>query len=269
VFPYLEIAPLRIGMLEVHAFGLLAALAVGSGYLWMLHRARRTGLEPSVIHGMAFWVFVVGFPVSVVVKWFYYPDFWLTVQTDPAELLRSGFVMSSFGGLIGGLAGGIGYLWSTGYRGEALWRYVDVIAWAFPRAFIFGRLGCFIAHDHPGIRTASWLGVQYPGGARYDLGLLEVFFLLILVGVIAWLDAPRRPAGFLLGVLLAIYGAFRFALDSLHETPPTYLGVTVDHWFGGTALVLGVIVLSAARLRPRSLEPRTETRGKVTRAFSR
>src|SRR5690606_7932138 len=37
----------------------------------------------------------------------------------------------------------------------------------------FGRMGCFLAHDHPGIHTEFFLGVQYPDGGRHDLGLYE------------------------------------------------------------------------------------------------
>jgi phosphatidylglycerol:prolipoprotein diacylglycerol transferase len=268
VIPYIDVPPIHLGPFVIYLFGVFASLAVVSGHLWMLGRAKRTGLDPSIVNGMAFWVFLVGFPVSVVVKWFYYPDFLVTLWTAPGELFRGGFVMSSFGGVIGGLAGGIGFLMATGQRNLALWRYVDVIAWAFPRAFIFGRLGCSVAHDHPGIRTASLLGVQYPGGTRYDLGVLEVFFLLLLVGFIALLDRPKRPAGFFLGVFLAMYGAFRFALDSLHEAPPAYFGISVDHWFGGAAFVIGLIVLMKARRQPQPAGPRAETTAKARRAFS-
>lgn len=258
MIPYIEIPPLRIGTLEVHAFGFFVAAAVATGYFWMLSRSRRVGLSPSVVHGMAFWVFAVGFPVSIAAKWLYYPDFWQTLRTAPAELVRAGVVMSSFGGVVGGLAGGIGYLWARGTRGAAMWAYLDIIAWAFPRAFVFGRLGCSIAHDHPGIRTASWVGVQYPGGARYDLGLIEVVFLLALVAALAVLDRRRRPVGFFLGSFLTAYGIFRIALDRLHEDPPRFYGVTLDQWFAGTAILAGAIVLAAAWRRKGSP---TETGG--------
>ena len=121
----------------------------------------------------------------------------------------------------------------------------------FPRAWLFGRLGCTISHDHPGIRTESWLGVQYPGGARYDLGLLEVLFTLGYIGLLAMLDRRRRAAGFYLGLFLTTYGVFRLALDSLHENPLRYFGLTVDQYASAAATVAGLAVLVFVRRPPK------------------
>ena len=35
---------------------------------------------------------------------------------------------------------------------------------------MFGRMGCSIAHDHPGLESDLWFAVQYPHGGRFDLG---------------------------------------------------------------------------------------------------
>ena len=57
--------------------------------------------------------------------------------------------------------------------------YADSLAYGLATGWMFGRLGCFTAHDHPGIRTSFFLGVKYPEGTgfvtRFDLGLLEAW----------------------------------------------------------------------------------------------
>jgi prolipoprotein diacylglyceryltransferase len=47
-------------------------------------------------------------------------------------------------------------------------RLLDTAAFAVPFAAALGRLGCALAHEHPGRLSKSWLAVRYPGGARYD-----------------------------------------------------------------------------------------------------
>jgi len=48
----------------------------------------------------------------------------------------------------------------------------DLVASAFPLSWVFGRSGCSLAHDHPGMLSNAWFAVQYPGGGRFDLGLI-------------------------------------------------------------------------------------------------
>ena len=56
--------------------------------------------------------------------------------------------------------------------------YADVVASAFPMSWVFGRTGCTIAHDHPGMLSDAWFAVQYPGGGRFDLGLYEMLLTI-------------------------------------------------------------------------------------------
>ena len=56
------------------------------------------------------------------------------------------------------------------------WRYLDVVAFAFPFAWTLARTGCFLAHDHIGIASTFWLAVRFPEGPHLDLGLIEALF---------------------------------------------------------------------------------------------
>jgi len=61
--------------------------------------------------------------------------------------------------------------------------------------WVFGRLGCTTAHDHPGRHTGFLLAVRYPDGPRFDLGLYEFVFTLILTIVLFRYARHPRPAG--------------------------------------------------------------------------
>jgi phosphatidylglycerol:prolipoprotein diacylglycerol transferase len=115
-------------------------------------------------------------------------------------------------------------------------------------------MGCYLVHDHPGIRTTSFLSVRYPEGTRYDLGLLEALFLIALAAVFLFLDRKPRPRGFFYVAFLLLYGLFRFQLDRLHVDPPRYAGWTVDQ------VASSLMILTGGVLAIRSLMHSTRTR---------
>jgi phosphatidylglycerol:prolipoprotein diacylglycerol transferase len=102
-------------------------------------------------------------------------------------------------------------------------------------------MGCYLVHDHPGIRTSSWLGVRYPGGARYDLGLLEIFFLLALGVAFLILGKEARPRGFFRAVLFLSYGTFRLLEDRVTIAPHRYFGWSVDQIAAAVMIALGLV----------------------------
>jgi phosphatidylglycerol:prolipoprotein diacylglycerol transferase len=165
--------------------------------------------------------------------------------------LREGGIYS-FGGLFAGLAGGWFYLRAQKLNAARMWQYIDALAFVFPFAWALGRAGCAVAHDHPGMASNSWLAVQFPGGGRYDLGLLECLFMLPLMGLFLWLDRRPRPAGFYLGLFLTVYGLFRIWLDSLHEPGVPRFLVTPDQAWGLLAAATGVAILGMVIRRTHS-----------------
>jgi len=91
-----------------------------------------------------------------------------------------------------------GFLWKWRHKAQIL-PYADVIASAFPTAWVFGRSGCSVAHDHPGQLSDLWFAVKYPGGGRFDLGLYEMLLTIPLALAFLWLRQKPRPWGFYCG----------------------------------------------------------------------
>ena len=255
MIPYLEVSPIPLGPVELQPFGLLIAVGILVGYVSLTRRVASTGQDPRPVPGFVFWMLALGLAGAVVLKLVYAPDFLHALVTDPRGLWRRAGGIASFGGLFAGLAGGLFYLWRAGLKPAAMAGYMDALAFVFPRAWFFGRMGCALTHDHPGARTQSWLGVRYPDGVRYDLGLLEVLFVLACLAAFQALDRRRRPRGFYLGLFLLVYGIFRMGLDLLHENPVRYLGLTVDQYMSAMAAVCGGVLLTAASRRKERSAP--------------
>jgi phosphatidylglycerol:prolipoprotein diacylglycerol transferase len=255
MLPYIQLGALHIGSRSIYPYGILVLTGIIAGTAMLVWRAGRLGLDRNVAFRLcAVTVFcgIVGAHLLRVL--FFQPSLF---SRDPSVLLhisRGG--LYSFGGLAGGIAGGLCFLRLSNLGAATSWDYFDLLAFSFPFGWIFGRAGCAVAHDHPGIRAYNWLSVNFPGGSRYDLGLLEFFFTIPAIVLFLWLDRRRRPAGFYLGLGLIIAGTFRIFLDGLHEPGAPRFLLTPDQAWGLLATVAGVVILAKVFRRPKSMDSR-------------
>ncbi len=254
MIPYFELPPLAFGPFIVQPGALLVAIAILSGHFLLLRSATRRGFPPSLVAGFSAVLLGGGLLLGHIVKLFYLPNAWDAIQAQPLLLLLIFYGQASLGGLAGGLLAGVAYLrWRRIPLYDALVLF-DCLASVFPYAWFFGRLHCALIHDHPGIRTSSWLGVRYPDAIRYDLAILELLFLPLLLAIYRLLPPAlaHRP-GARLATFLAAYGLFRLGLDTLHLEVVRYLGLSVDQWASLAALLAAVVVLYLGRTPGKTL----------------
>jgi hypothetical protein len=160
--------------------------------------------------------------------------------------LSGGGGLQSAHGVAGGLLGALGYFLYRHLRygwqvRELIWLGDAAFASA-PLPLLVLRTGCLLEHAHAGIRTDSWLAVDYPGGPRWDLALLEMIFFLFLWLVFQsrWLAYPWRLVAF-----LGLYGAFRTAIEPLRIDFQEGIGFPAA--LAGTAVALLVFLVTARR----------------------
>jgi phosphatidylglycerol:prolipoprotein diacylglycerol transferase len=231
-------------------FGLLVSVGVYLGGWLSLRYASKRGVSARALSSFMIWVMVGGFVVGHVLDVvFYSPE---RVLSDPLSLLRLWDGLSSYGGFTGALLGAL--WWGRRYR-AAILPYADVVASAFPAGWAFGRAGCAVVHDHPGVASDAWFAVAYPGGGRLDLGLLELVLTIPLA--IAFLLLRRRawPWGFFLGTFCVLYAPVRFGLDFLRLREPVslpglelaaerrYWELTPAQWASIALAAAGVVLL--------------------------
>ena len=147
--------------------------------------------------------------------------------------------------------------------------FADLILSVFPVAWIFGRAGCSSVHDHPGdvAGPKDFLAVGFPSSnpsvtdgmgthhvfgpalnmahehltfidgrfPRYDLGLLELMFTIVLAGIIALTWRKKVATGTYIVVTSLAYSPVRFAMDFLRirggeGADPRYGGLTPAQW---------------------------------------
>jgi phosphatidylglycerol:prolipoprotein diacylglycerol transferase len=296
MIPYIHIPDLKLGPVTLHPFGLLVATGVIIGTAITTRRARNRGIDLDRLNSFITWMLVAGFIGGHMLDEIFY---------HPAEIVRRPYSLfmlweglSSFGGFVGGMIG------------VFLWKYLDLapvahvgpfaISWfkarpkplpilpfcdlvlsVFPVAWIFGRSGCSVVHDHPGARAPAdaLLAVAYgPGPAdhngpsdlihgtapRYDLGLLELMFTVIVAFCFVLTWRKKVPTGTYVAVVSLAYAPVRFAMDFLRITDgegadPRYGGLTPAQWQCLALFVFGLYIAMLVRsLRKRGIDPMDE-----------
>jgi phosphatidylglycerol---prolipoprotein diacylglyceryl transferase len=194
VIPYLPQPILTIGPLTIHAFGVCTGAALLTGYFLVDRRAERFGVNRDLASGIYLMTVVAGLLGGL---------FWSAVTGVPG--------ISSTGLLLGGFMS----LILMTQRVASFWRTVDLYAFALPIVLTIARFGCFLAHDHVGRLTHHWLGVQFPGGARFDLGLVQAMLAAMIAGVLICLSRKPVPAGLVTLITVASLAISRFAVLTL------------------------------------------------------
>jgi phosphatidylglycerol:prolipoprotein diacylglycerol transferase len=148
--------------LPVRGYGVMLLLGVGSAIGLAVYRARRLGLDPEMIYGLAFWLFIMGI---LGARMFYVIEYWSQYQRDNLLDTLKGMINITQGGLVvyGSLFGG----------GLALWLFVrkhylpglalaDLIAPSVMLGVALGRIGCFFnGCCFGGVCDLPW-AVQFP-----------------------------------------------------------------------------------------------------------
>lgn len=298
MIPFIHIEPFGIGSLVISPFGILMGMAIVAGYELSRWRGLRLGLDPSELTSFLLAILIGGLVgAHVFDALFYFPQ---DVVERPLLLLEMWNGFSSFGGFAGAFLGGL--VWKYYGRRAAgaggilqrlrplrrcrpalLLPYADVAFSVFPISWIFGRLGCAIEHDHPGILApvGSWLAVAFGPGPterlgfielhygtqpRYDLGLLEMFFAVLLAAVFVLIWRTRRVCGWYIAVSCIVYPPVRFLLDFWRSADPDigdlrYAGLTPAQWACFALFAFGIFLATRIRAgnRPTAAGPRDIT----------
>jgi phosphatidylglycerol:prolipoprotein diacylglycerol transferase len=248
LFPYLEEPVLRVAGQQISAFQVLVFAAVIAGYQIVVRRAERRGWDRDLTMSLLLWTILLGFIGSHLFDTLLYER--EALRRNPLVLLEVWGTMSSYGGLLGGIAGALWAMRRKKLSPARMFEFMDIVAFAFPFAWIFGRTGCALAHDHIGVATSSFLAVRFPDGPRFDLGLLELFFTLFISALFLALDRRPRPTGFFIALFFALYGPVRFALDVLRVGDTRYFGWTPGQYVSIAAALFGVWLLRHVLRQP-------------------
>jgi len=278
---------LDLGPVEVRWYGVCFFLMLFTGYMLWRGQMLRGGHDAEMVGRiLPYGVLGVVLGGRLVHCLFYEPDYYLANPLAMLDLRRSG--LASHGSVLGLFFGLVLYCWR---HGLSLLEIMDRFAYALMPAGAFVRLGNFLnsgivgsESDVPwavgferfaaksqriweaGHGPLDWTARPLP---RHPVQLYEGAGMLAIFGVVWALDrrlGERRPRGLVLGLVLALYFAFRIAIERFKEfqrfiervpdpvehvihVVPT-AGVTMGQWLSIAPLALGLALVAWA-LRTR------------------
>ena len=238
MIPYLT--PEDFPELPISIFATLVLTGMFLGICLILWRFRNSKLSFWEVIEMCLWTLVPaylgGHMLDVIV---YYPEKFVN---EPMLLFQFGNGLSAFGGLIFGAISFYMYLRITG--NISAWKERgDILIQGFIVGWIFGRIGCSIVHDHPGIASNFFLAMQYPGGARHDLGFYELLHtLFFLVPAFLWIHHKNMRPGTQLVAFCVSYALFRWPADFLRTADIHYFGWTPGQYASILMLIVAYII---------------------------
>jgi phosphatidylglycerol:prolipoprotein diacylglycerol transferase len=159
--------------------------------------------------------------------------------------------------------------------------YADSLAYGLAIGWMFGRMGCYVAHDHPGNLVGgewySFMAVNYPCPdahcavresfgwlvtaadqpifRRYDMGFFEVVIAAALATFYAIADRFRPRSGFFVAAIATYYGPVRFLLDYLRVkntrlADPRWWGLTPAQYSAIFVCAIGAYLCYRVASRP-------------------
>lgn len=216
---------LKLGPVEIHAYGLMLAISFMLGIYWAMARASKRGIEKNDILDLS----IVVVLCAIIGSRFFYVITHLKEfrgrWTDTFNPLQSsGEVGISGLSMLGGVVMVfIALVIYCRIKKISILRLCDTLAPTFALGIGLTRIGCFLngcCFGRPG--NLPWcmkFPLDSPAGSVLQYTRIHptqlyssLYGFLILV-VILLVDRKKRPDGFLLSIFFMLYGIARFLID--------------------------------------------------------
>ncbi len=238
---------INLGPFEIHAYGLMYALAVTAAILIVRRRWRNLGGDPDLVYDVAIW----GFPAGLVGGRIYFD---ITSFSEMPHTWYGPFAVWDGGlGIWGGIALGAAVgIWRVHRAGVSVPDFMDATAPALLVAQSIGRVGNYFNQELFGGPTSLPWGLEISPAHRPEgylhyatfqpTFLYEIIWNLALAAFLVWLGHHRkiRPPG-LFALYVAGYSAFRIFEESLRVDPAHhFLGERLNFWVAIVLVLVGV-----------------------------
>lgn len=233
MYPYFSLFGIRIGtygLCMLLGIVLAVALAAAKGKkknitVYHILIVGATAIALALLCGGVLYAFVT-FPVELIVK---------CVLAGHFEIFMAGIVF--YGGLIGGIAGGILGMRIAGCdKGDLLRSVIPFV----PLGHAIGRIGCLLAGCCHGFAYEGFLAVYYPNsvaGLPADQGYfpvqpLESLVNLVICGLLLIYEKRAKRPFDILFAYISCYSVSRFCLEMLRGDGirGIYFGLSLSQW---------------------------------------
>ncbi|TAK32656.1 MAG: prolipoprotein diacylglyceryl transferase [Chloroflexota bacterium] len=242
----------RIGPLNISWHGLFTAVGILVAVVLAARLARRTGFAEDHVYGLALWAVPAG---VVGARLFHVVDEFGYYAAHPLAILaiqEGGLAI--YGGLAGGILGGVLYL---ARHGLPLGRFADAVAPAIILGQAIGRIGDVIDGEHHGAPAdLPWSVVYVHSNTAGEQGLAvhpsvgyEMLWDLAVFAVLLGLRDRLPRAGMLFWTYVVLYALGRFVVGFFRTDTMLLGGLGQAQLIAVISLLVTILVLAAPSLR--------------------
>ncbi|NQT24435.1 prolipoprotein diacylglyceryl transferase [candidate division KSB1 bacterium] len=240
---------LKLGPIEIHAYGLLLAVSFMLGIYWAMARAPKRGIEKNDILDLSIVVVVCAIFGSRLFYVITHLDEFKGRWADTINPLQSsGEVgisgLSMLGGVVLVLIALVVY---CRIKKISIVKLCDTLAPTFALGIGLTRIGCFLngcCFGQPG--DLAWcmkFPLNSPAGSVlqniqiHPTQLYSSLYGFLILIVIVLVDRKKRPDGLLLSIFFMMYGVARFSIDFVR-----YYEASVQFHFLGLAFTFNQLI---------------------------
>ena len=230
-----------IGSIEVRWYGIFIALTILTIVLWTVWQVKKGA---GVSYDTVFTAALVGVPSALVLsRLLHVVDNWEYYGRHMGEIIGGGG-LTAYGAILGAAIG----VWIYSRFSKLNFGYfADTVAPGIILAQAIGRVGCTINGCCYGLETFLPWSIVYThpdsfcplGVSTHPTTVYEIFWNLLVFGVLLRLKGHLKPDGSLFLLYLSLYSVYRLGTDFLREGTSFLFGLH-------QAQVIAVIVLAIA-----------------------
>jgi phosphatidylglycerol---prolipoprotein diacylglyceryl transferase len=236
----------HLGPIEVGWYGIMVTLAVITIVTWALLNIRK---DKHITTDMMINAALVGIPSGIVgARLMHVIDKWDFYIQNPGRII-GGDGLSIWGAVLGAALG----LWIYNkIRKHSFAHMADMLAPGIILSQAVGRVGCTILGDDYGLATNLPWGFVYtsPNSPAVVMGatpthpvvLYEIFFDLIVFGILLALRKKLKPDGSLFVVYLGLYSIWRIASDFMRNGSDFLFGLHQAQFVGVVTLIIAIVL---------------------------
>jgi phosphatidylglycerol:prolipoprotein diacylglycerol transferase len=262
---YIGIDPVAftIGAFSIRWYGIMVALAIIALVLWAILAVKRgANLTYETVINAA----IVGIPSGIIFsRLLHVIDLWDYFIEHPGEII-GGSGLTIYGAVLGAALG----IWIFSRFSKISFGYLaDTIAPGIILAQAIGRIGCTINGCCYGVECHLPWAVVYEhvnsvgpiGVPVHPTQIYEIFYNLIVFGVLLLLRGRFRPDGSLFLIYLTFYTVWRLGIDFIRDGTDFLFGL---HEAQVISIVVLIITITLMALRTRWVNRETvQETGKV------
>ncbi len=253
IFVNIDPIAFHIGSFAIGWYGIMVALAVLTIVLWLILWARK---DPRITMNTAINAAIVGIPSGIIFsRLLHVVDNWSYYWNNPGKII-GGEGLTIWGAVLGAALG----IWLYSRLSKHSFAHIaDVMAPGIILAQAVGRVGCTILGDDTGLPTTLPWGFVYtsPNSPSYYMGLTpthpvvtyEIFYCLIVFGILMFLWKKLQPDGSLFTVYLGFYSIWRIGSDFLREGTSFLWGLHQAQFIGIIVLIACIIIMIVRHTR--------------------